>query len=605
MKSLILLWKTVLAEAGTMCGVCTTRSETTAARREEHEGLPFYTITLPAFCTDVFSALELGAVTHDHFVGFSRRGGLPKFLGEFLEQVFDRDSGELLTEPSVDALCAIRQICLLLQKVEIEPTEIRRARAMKGFDECEQQVKEEDQRRCSTDVADLHRIFLLLFADTLAAAENFLAANGVVPRHGPGAVVEGVTGNAKYSFDSWPERLESVFPSGEFAVPGPRFVQDLDRVDLLEPGAEQPVRVITVPKTQKTPRVIAIEPLAMQYCQQGMRELLTELLHRRRVPGHTRTNLPHLFISLNDQGPNQAMAAQGSLYGHLATLDLSEASDRVSYQLVRSLFERFPYVWEHVDACRSTRADVDGQIINLAKFASMGSALTFPIETMVFLAVAFHGIFQELNSLPRRTVIKQFASEVRVYGDDIVVPTAYAPAVMRSLETFGLKVNRSKSFWKGPFRESCGGDFVRGHWITPVRVHHALPTTAADSQEIASAIALRNNLYYAGWWQTARWMDDQIHRVISHYPTVHPGSPVQGRWTLLDYQVDRVCPNLHRPLVRGFVSDAKPPVNELDGTGALLKFFLKRGDEPHEKGHLKRSGRPKHVALKLGWGTPY
>lgn len=58
---------------------------------------------------------------------------------------------------------------------------------------------------------------------------------------------------------------------------------------------------------------------------------------------------------------------------------------------------------------------------------------------------------------------------VYVYGDDVIVPKDYALHVQPALEAVGLLVNVNKSFYKGPFRESCGGDYINGVEVSPVR----------------------------------------------------------------------------------------------------------------------------------------
>jgi len=49
-----------------------------------------------------------------------------------------------------------------------------------------------------------------------------------------------------------------------------------------------------------------------------------------------------------------------------------------------------------------------------------------------------------------------------VFGDDIIVQTSSASDMFRLLRLSGFTVNQSKTFVKGPFRESCGADFHEG-----------------------------------------------------------------------------------------------------------------------------------------------
>jgi hypothetical protein len=236
----------------------------------------------------------------------------------------------------------------------------------------------------------------------------------------------------------------------------------------------------------------------------------------------------------------------------------------------------------------------------------MGSALCFPVEAMVFLTVVYHGIERALKRRVVRRDIISFGDKVRVYGDDIIVPIEYVRDVISSLELFGFKVNKSKSFWNGKFRESCGGDFFAGHDVTPVRVRREFPSSRRDVEEVESLVALRNLFYTKGLWQTAKHLDDIIALVLPHFPIVLPTSPLLGRISIpFEYQEEKMCEHLHRPLVRGYVAKHTAPKSVLDGYGALLKFFLKQGDEPYDREHLLRTGRSKSASIKLKWCPPY
>ncbi len=604
MKSLILLLRNVLNELGTWCRTSTTRDYEYISRRVEDEGLSFLTITLPTFGRDLQKGLDQGYVDAQLFQSFRKgrggRGGLPLFLGGFLDLIFDRGTGMLLSTPNVDAIFAIRQITLMFSKISLPCTDARVRKAIEGYIECEQHVKKTDGSLDELQKSTFLRISALLFSDTFATVDHMVWSGTIVPKHGPGTTVDGLLGNQKYRQVDWTDRLEKVFPSWEFLLPNERFFEDLSALNMLEPGAERPVKVITVPKTLKTPRIIAVEPTAMQYAQQGLMEAFVETISRDNLLGR--------FIGFLDQEPNRQMARKGSLWGEsLATLDLSEASDRVSNQLVRLMLHRFPYLAEGVDACRSRKADVPGHgVIRLSKFASMGSALTFPIEAMVFLTLIFMGIERELNIRLTKKTIHGFLDQVRVFGDDIIVPVDFVPSVVSCLETFGFKVNADKSFWTGRFRESCGKDYYDGHDITVVKVRRMFPTQRKDVPEVISLVSLRNQLYQAGLWRTCGMLDEKLEAILGYFPAVSPTSSVLGRCSFLGYDTERMHPHLQSPLVRGFRVVTRSPINSIDGPAALLKVFLKRGNQPFaDRNHLERSGRPDAVDIKLGWMSPF
>lgn len=86
-------------------------------------------------------------------------------------------------------------------------------------------------------------------------------------------------------------------------------------------------KISFVPKTAKTHRAIAVEPLLNGFLQKGVDDLM-------------RKKLEKVNIDLRDQSRNQEMARQGSLHDTeeaFVTIDLKSASDSISIGLVKSL----------------------------------------------------------------------------------------------------------------------------------------------------------------------------------------------------------------------------------------------------------------------------
>jgi len=542
--------------------------------------------------------------------------------------VFDPVSGVLLDEPDIEAIIAIRQLTLSIGKIALpsDPRQgvrtgvvspSRERRAMSEYIQCENEVKVADSLLDPQYLAEFKEMSAMLFGDFFSKVDRDIYWGRHVGKHGPGAVADKLTSNGKWNLRTWPARLQRVFPADEFLIPNHHFDDELGQeLDFVEPGAEIPVRVITVPKTLKTPRIIAIEPTAMQFAQQSILAVMRSAL--------LEDGFLSSAIGIDDQTPNQEMACQGSLSGDLATLDLSEASDRVSNQHVRAMMEDYSHLHEAVQSSRSRKADVPGHgVIRLAKFASMGSALCFPVEAMVFLTVVFLGIQRELGTTLTRDEILSYRGKVRVFGDDIIVPRDYVLSVVDELSAFGHKVNVDKSFWTGRFRESCGKEYFDGHDVSIVRVRRVLPTQRQDAAGVNSAVKLRNLAYWQGLWKTACWLDNYLVKLLGVFPNVAPTSPLLGRESALGYQFQRLHPNHQGPLTRGYFLVAKPPPDFLEGVGALTKclnmespsyedkFLELKEDRPmliadsDDNRHLERTGRPKHVNIMLGWRPPF
>jgi len=575
--------------------------------RFEHEGLSFLTITLGDFGKSFERSLDLGYLDRRLFTGFRFRAGLPLFLGGFLGLVFDRDSGELLENPNTDAILSIRQLTLMFTKIAVPCSDARNRKAVIRYLECEQDIVMDNATRNPIDLEVFSRVSSMLFANVFTWMDREIYHGKMFPKHGPGSTADGLLGNQKFNQKSWPIRLEKYFPMGEFLLPNWRYYDQLDGINVLEPDQEVPVKVTLVPKTLKTPRIIAQEPTAMQYAQQSILAVMLEGLSANHKEIR-RSHYLRSFLGFDDQVPNQELAREGSLSGSLATLDLSDASDRVSNELVSVLFRNWVHLHGSVMSCRSEKAHVPivDEVIRLNKFASMGSALCFPVEAMIFLVMVFVGIEESLARPLTYQDINSMVGRVRIYGDDIIIPVEYVPSVVSALERFGARVNRAKSFWTGKFRESCGKEYYDGFDVSIVKLRHLIPSQRQDATGIIGLVSFRNQLYHAGYWETCRWLDGKLSGMLKHYPVVLPSSPVLGRHSFLGYETQKLDNRLHRPLVKGWVVDARVPENPLNDTGALLKFLLKRGGLPSvDSRHLERSGRPQSVNIKLRNATPY
>lgn len=621
MKGLSKLWTVVANEYAAICRVDATKDIDYVLGRIEKEGISFLAITLTNFGKAFELALSeegtarTSAPSSEPFAGFKRRqvSGIPHFLSGFLGLIFNPQSGVLLEEANVEAIRAIRQLTLMYGKILLPSSDARVENAINNYLECEQELITSDKSLTVDLIEGFEKASLLLWGDSMQQVDEDIYYGRIIPKHGPGATADRLVANAKWNQLEWTERLEKIFPFGEYLIPNSRYhTEYLSLINFLEPGSERPVKVITVPKTPKSPRIIAIEPTCMQYMQQG--------ISRSLVPRLENVYSRKGILGFADQSVNHRMARVGSISGRLATLDLSEASDRVSNQLVRAMTRRFPNLSEGIDACRSRTADVNGQIIRLTKFASMGSALTFPIEAMVFSTIVYMAIAQAKGRLLDEGLVQEFRHSVRVYGDDLIVPTDCAIWVKVFLEAFGLKVNTSKSFTTGNYRESCGKEYFRGDDVSVCRMRRVIPSGPGDVPEILSFVSFRNQAYWSGMWQTAKHCDDILEKVLKGlYPIVEATSPVMGRESLPFHPtMSGWSDEIHLPLVRGWIPRLKFPQRGLDGVGALMKCLhllgapeddyenrlrqAKKGGMPTAQvDHLVRSGRPLSVSMQRGW----
>lgn len=574
MKSMVELAICILAEAGVRCSVSTSRDIKTVTSRCQSEGISFLTITLPAFASDLERAVADGGVGSNHFLGFRRSGGLPRFLSGFLRQLFD-DSGNLLPDVRTSTFSDLRQVLNLHRKIELPCTPERERKAVESFVSTDAHL--------GSPTSDFRSDAASLWSGVVSSLETDVHENGINPNHGSGASAEGLGVNERWKHLTWDTRLDEMFRWWDYAVPSFRA----DAPQLVEP---LPARMALVPKTLKTPRLIAIEPSYRMFVQQGLLE---------KIEQHASSSALWPIMGWRDQEPNRLLCLDASSGSH-ATIDLSEASDRVSLEHAAALFTNHRYIWRSVMSCRSSDIELpNGEIHPLQKFASMGSALCFPIESMVFTTVVLGAIARERQENVRSTA-HWAAGRVRIYGDDIIVPTEYANAVIQALEANGLKVNTNKSFWTGLFRESCGAEYYSGRDVSYVKARRALPVDRDDTASIVSAVELRNQLYSRGWFATTHHLDTMLRKILPLH-TSPVGHASMSLWSYSAKPVTRYNTQLQRLELKTHILRAIKPVDRLDGYGALSKWFGKRGVLPRESDHLERAGRSQSVYIKTGW----
>jgi hypothetical protein len=248
------------------------------------------------------------------------------------------------------------------------------------------------------------------------------------------------------------------------------------------------VSLQTVPKTALKRRVIALETVEMQYYQQALKDVLY---------AHIDRYLP--IIPLFNQEQNRQLALAGSISGTIATIDLSAASDSVRWDLVKRSFARIPWLRAWLYATRSRWVQYAGRIRRLNIFATMGSAICFPIESLVFASVCEY-VYRKSGHKPNR---HGFCSGYSVYGDDIACLTRLAPEICRVLIELGFEPNMDKTCMNNaPFcyRESCGVEAIGGVDVSPVKLPRNFRrlNKTARPETLLTCVELSNELLRAG-----------------------------------------------------------------------------------------------------------
>jgi len=358
-----------------------------------------------------------------------------------------------------------------------------------------------------TLVADMSAIMTTWFKDFRIREDAFL------PKHGPGAVAE-LSGDtswlSKYGLLAPDQLIEYVFRKhGGFEAS--TFVPARAGVPTSRQSA-----IVFVPKSMKTKRVISKEPATLMYFQQGMDQLI-----RKYVAGHP--VLRH-HIDLNDQSVQRLAAIEASATRAFATVDLSAASDCVSDALVREVFRRTP-LYPFLVALRSQTTRLpSGKVLGMTKYAPMGSALCFPVETLIFACIAECTARYVDAGLGDRF-------EYHIYGDDIIVPDHHLRDLAVNLRWAGFRLNQEKTYGGDhKFRESCGLDAYDGCDVSPMKISRkfsAEEITSLSTDAFAGRQRWANDCQRLGHTTLRRYLlHDLLER--SPYPPIFWGDMEHG-----------------------------------------------------------------------------
>jgi len=603
-------------------------------------GLSFLMIDLPSMGKHFDRCISTGRLTLSGIPGqrgYRRGSPIPRLFKGMVLRVFD-DFGVLRAVPDVDAIRHLRQLYYAAKKMKVACSDSRTWEHVHEFFETDRQTRSpslnwgDDELRLD-HLRDLHfgdpdsvRPAPLFrdhdlgveeclsigadLADTVQRTADIIASTlgGFDPivwrtKHGPGAVADQRHTSFKYDFPSWPAKLSNVFPLDLFGFSSygswAAFVRgggNHSRFSLNEP----PSRLIAVPKTLKGPRLIASEPVSHQWCQQAIKDYLTTRLASTPIARS---------IHFRDQTENQEFARRASHTQSHVTVDLSSASDRLSCWVVERTFRRLPSLVSALHASRTrwvvnTIDRKSPRYHKLRKFACMGSACTFPVQSYVFSMLAHASVLYSRQMRATIKNIRLISREVRVFGDDIIIPSDSWEVLQGLLGHLGLKVNHSKTYDSGKFRESCGLDAFDGHDVTPTYTMTYPDVTRPES--IVSAVDTHNNYVLRGYYRAASYTESRLRKLgrlrLAHVPT---GS---GAFGLFDYGYvgnshlqRRWNPDLHRVEYRADVASAKSVRVAVEDDATLLQYFTEALAPPRRSGErLGRVLRPT-VSIRRRW----
>lgn len=478
----------------------------TLNRRIECEGISFLVDLLPSLFDSFLLVLEGGVPV---YTGFRSRNGVPVFLRRLFSLVQD---SSVTSETQARAMEILYSICVAFKKLRGEPDRDSLQRNWEAFVDVEAEIGcinlDDDELQ---PILNNYQRACERYAGTLD-----YQSKAFVPRPGPGAVVGNIARSLRYSPHVMYTQLDEVFPYDEwfYSHPWDLVGESRNYKRLIEQKVSEPIsQYLCVPKTFRKWRGICKEANETQFLQQAVRRLMMVSIRR-----YYYKNLP-----LEDQSVHAHYAKRASYNRKSATIDESEASDRILRRLVQRGFSQTEF-WKYLDAL-STRtimrpkwAKGGKKFLRTHKFAPMGSAICFPVMSLIHLFL-IQAIIEEHHKIDADgsyitySTRRSLASQVSVYGDDIVLPSAVVPLIYYWLPKFGMKINQTKSFVHSHFRESCGCHAYKGVDITPVYLKYTPSQTTTDTMAPKALVSLLSNeslLHKKGFHRAARFLRTQL-----------------------------------------------------------------------------------------------
>lgn len=236
------------------------------------------------------------------------------------------------------------------------------------------------------------------------------------------------------------------------------------------------------------------------------------------------------------------------------------------------------------------------ELLNLRKFSTMGSANTFPVESLLFLAVALSTALYMRGWSATVENIEKLEQSVAVFGDDIIVPTDCRELLQSTLEVLDFRVNESKTFSKGFFRESCGIDCYKGVDVTPVYVRSL---EAETPESVSSVVDTANNFYLLFYLRVQAQLESMLPK---HIATVTTDSGHLGLKSRLGTKFHRKRWNgaLQREEVRMLGVSSVTTLQDHENMDEALHQYFTESPSPFTKWQQGVRLRPQ-LKLKLRW----
>jgi hypothetical protein len=262
----------------------------------------------------------------------------------------------------------------------------------------------------------------------------------------------------------------------------------------------------------------------------------------------------------------------------------------------------------------------NNELVKLHMFAPMGSAVCFPVESLVFWVIAAAATYVQ-RGVNYRDLVKDLAvtkwlqsnlNEVFVFGDDILVRRESCEFVCERFKDIGFVPNPRKTFHEGFYRESCGVDAYRGERLDISRLQCPTLTSMSDAY---ATVDLANRARGMGMVHLSQYLEAQVESYLGFglaagncggnfwsrgWPSNREGSTMALAWNLAHHRRIRFNPYLQYFEARCIIARPRRDPAPEDDRCRLFRGLTTTVDE-HTVDWLK----PDSMQYHLGWSRAF
>lgn len=283
------------------------------------------------------------------------------------------------------------------------------------------------------------------------------------------------------------------------------------------------IAVEAVPKTYAKARIIAPEhPYAawnMQRVRKAMERCLAESEYGCLAP-------------IRDADINRLLCREASITHEYACVDMSSASDTISYWLASNILP--PNVVKEIDRFRPPYVAIPDEAgvrknTLLGTYLTSGSPACFITETIIILSAYLAGRDIAKVAYPDDELLMPL-----VFGDDGLCDVRTLSTMYDVFSKMGMIVNGDKTYY-GYFRENCGVEYLNG---LPTKSKYwprkALSLVGRDaSLTVKSLSDLQHRLFWRFPRATAV-LEDFVVAIEPRMTFSRPGSVNDDLWSLVE-----------------------------------------------------------------------